>query len=235
MDTKDFAAQIKAVGKDGGLGADQFKAVVSTYSVDRYRDVVMPGAFADTLAEWKASGNNLPVIWAHRWDDPFAHVGYVVKAEETDAGLEVVGQVDTTDNPTAAQVMRLLKDRRVTQFSFGYDVLEGADAERDGSYVYELRKMRLHEVGPCLLGVNSETELLAAKAERALAEVKAGRVLSATNKTRLSTARDNIDAVLAAAAEEEAAADDDEKAAQPDRAAAARKALARILASVGTA
>jgi hypothetical protein len=100
-------------------------------------------------------------------------------------------------------VGRLLKGKRVTQFSFSYDVLDGSPAQGEefGDY-YELRKLKLYEVGPCLIGVNQETELLAAKAladfGRELAsEVKSGRVLSAKNEGMLREARDAIDSVLA--------------------------------------
>ena len=67
------------------------------------------------------------------------------------------------ENPTAVQVHKLLKTGRIRQFSFGFDVDEGGWAEREGREVYELRKLTLHEVGPCLLGVNRQTELLDVK------------------------------------------------------------------------
>lgn len=92
------------------------------------------------------------------------------------------------------------------QFSFAYDTLEGAwvDVEdhRYGGY-YELRKLRVHEVGPCLIGANQETELLAAKAVELTRGIKAGRVLSQTNYDRLTKARDAITEVLDAATPED--------------------------------
>lgn len=160
-----FAAEVKAVGSEGsgGLPEGQFEALVSVFgNVDSSGDVVLPGAFTATLAEWAASGDSIPVVWSHRWDDPFAHIGEVVEATETERGLLVKGQLDV-ENPTGLQVAKLLKARRVKQFSFAYDVLEGGFAERDGQEVYELRQLKLHEVGPCLLGVNQETQLIAAK------------------------------------------------------------------------
>ena len=88
---------------------------------------------------------------------------------------------------------RLLKGRRVTQFSFAYDIDEAAWVEKDGDSWYELRKLSVHEVGPTPIGANQETELLAVKAaaqhtERFVADVKAGRVLSAKNETTLRDA-----------------------------------------------
>ena len=158
---KQADAAVKAVGGDTGteLAEGQFHALVSVFgNVDAYGDVVLPGAFATTLAEHEAAGDPIAVVWSHKWDDPFAHIGHVVKAWESPDGLEVIAQLDL-ENPTAVQVHKLLKARRVRQFSFAYDVVDGGWGERDDREVYELRELKLNEVGPCLLGVNRETDL----------------------------------------------------------------------------
>ena len=208
MQTKDFRASVKAAGSADGLEEGQFDALVSVFgNEDSMGDVVVPGAFKDDLARWKSAGDPLPVIWSHDWSDPFSHIGHVVKAEETDDGLQVRGQIDM-DNPKAVQVYRLLKGRRVTQFSFAYDVLDAgwskkADDGKDDDEVYELRKLKVHEVGPCLLGANQETELLAVKARQLAAGAKAGRVLSQKNFDRLAAAHEALGEVLSSATPEE--------------------------------
>lgn len=195
MKIKECAAQVKAASDDQG----QFTALVAVFgNKDSVGDVVIPGAFADSLAEWKASGNPIPVIWSHDWADPFSHIGAVTDAEETDKGLQVTGQLDM-GNPKAAQVFNLLKSGRVSQFSFAYDVMEGAFVEKDNEAFYELRKLQLFEVGPTLLGANQETELLAVKAAAISAGLKEGRALSQTHVDRISAARDALTDVLAAA------------------------------------
>lgn len=211
MRTMEVLAKVKAAGVADGLEEGQFRALVSVFdNEDTYGDVVRPGAFAQTLMDWAAKGDSIPVIWAHQWSDPFSHIGRVIEAKESTEGLEVLGQIDDLnddENPTARQVYRLLKGRRVTQFSFAYDVPNGGgawvkdDNHRWGGY-YELRQVDLHEVGPCLLGVNRETELLAAKAAHIASGAKAGRVLSQTNYDRLTAAYESIGEVLAAAAPE---------------------------------
>lgn len=221
MRTKDFTARVKAAGVADGLAEGQFMALVSVFgNEDSVGDIVRPGAFTETLAEWGAKGDPIPVIWSHAWGDPFAHVGTVLKATETLQGLEVTGQIDDLDsNPTAAQVYRLLKGRRVTQFSFAYDVSEGAwvndDEHKWGGY-YELRRLKLHEVGPCLVGANQETELIAAKAAGIARGLKAGRVLSQSNFTTLTSAYESIGEVLAAATPEKAKPADPEAEAQTE-------------------
>lgn len=196
MKTKALNVRIKAAGEDDGLSPGRFRALVSVFgNVDSYGDMVMPGAFTDNLKAWADSGDPIPVVWSHRWEDPMSHIGVVTNAVEVAEGLEVEGDVlDIDTNPVAAQVWRLLKGRRVRQFSFAYDEVDAgpASSEELGEY-RELRKLNLHEVGPCLLGVNPATELLEAKAHEL---AKAGRVLSAKNRETIVAARDALNAVL---------------------------------------
>lgn len=209
--TKECAVKIKAAGVADGLAEGQFRALVSVFgNEDSMGDVIAPGAFAQVLAEWKATGDPIPVVWAHKWADPFAHIGQVLEATETAAGLEVLAQIEDMDtNPTAKHVHGLLKGRRIKQFSFAYDVGEGGWVETDdtashpwGEY-YEIRRFSsLFEVGPCLVGANQETELLAAKAADLVHRAKAGRVLSQSNYDALSAAHVSIGDVLAAATPE---------------------------------
>lgn len=227
MLTKACDVRVKAVGIDDSLDEGVFEAIVSVFgNVDSYGDRVMPGAFEKTLTEWEASGDPIPVYWSHRMDDPDYNIGHVLEAKETAEGLWVKAQIDL-EGPKAQQVYRLLKGRRVTQFSFAYDVkayqiVKGAD---DESSVWELQELKLYEVGPTPIGANQETELLAVKAAghhaRNLAEgIKAGRVLSAKNENELRTAHESIGRVLAALTtedEEKASGDEPAKVDEPER------------------
>lgn len=201
MKFKNFDAHVKAADGDSG----EFEAIVSVFNnVDSVGDVVMPGAFADTLKSWADSGATIPVIWSHQWADPDSHIGEVLEAKEllpgdpllpahlsALGGLWVRGALD--GDAKAQKVRRLLKGHRVKNFSFAYDVLDGAPAERGGQPVYELRKLGLLEVGPTLIGANRETELIGAKADH---------VLSAT-VARLEAAIEQIAVVAASAATDE--------------------------------
>jgi len=160
-------AEFKAAGDASG----EFKALVSVFNnVDLVGDRVMPGAFKSTLARWKASGDPIPVIWSHDWQDPYAHIGTVTAAEETDAGLQVTGKLDL-DKPFAKQVHDLLMARRVTGMSFAYDVI-GEKTAKDGAN--DLTELDLIEVGPTLKGANQDAHLIGAKAllDAAAAEAK---------------------------------------------------------------
>lgn len=220
MLTKSMPVFVKAVGEADGLDDGTFEAIVSVFgNVDSYGDRVMKGAFESSLAEWKASGNPIPVYYSHRMDDPEYNIGEVLEAKELApgdpllpaslkefGGLYIKGQTDLhEDARKARQVYRLMKGRRLTQFSFAYDIeayqiVKDADSEES---VWELTQLKLYEVGPTPIGANQATELLTVKAaghhaSHLAAEVKAGRVLSAKNEGELRTAYDSIGKVLAA-------------------------------------
>lgn len=217
-------ALLKAPGNGGDeLPLGQFEALVSVFdNKDSYGDVVRPGAFVDTLDEWAKSGRPIPIYYSHRMDDPDFNIGHVLEAKEVakdeladylkkshPAGLYAKGQLDLEDpTPTskAPQVYRLLKGDRLTQFSYAYDVVEGAYVEqvvdgKDDSY-FELKKLALWELGPTPVGANTETDLLGVKhaidnIARSVTAAKAGRTLSSKNESILRDARDALDKVLA--------------------------------------
>lgn len=172
--------------------------IVSVFeNVDLGKDRVKTGAFETSLARWADAGDPIPVIWSHAWDDPFAHIGYVLEAKEllpgdpllpTEiadlGGLWTKYRVD--EEPFAEQVFKLLKGRRVREASFAYDVVR---EKRNADGTTDLLELDVIEVGPTLKGMNPMTQLLAAKSA-ARAELAAGLV-----KAGLGTA-DEVDAAL---------------------------------------
>lgn len=194
--TKTFPAQIKAIEGEGDAEDEGvFEAIVSVFgNVDMVGDRVVKGAFEKTLKDWEASGDPIPVIWNHDWFDPMAHLGVVLESAEREEGLWVKGKVDL-DTAFGAQVWRLLKTRRVKEFSFAYDIVDERKA-KDGAN--ELLELELFEVGPTLKGANPATQLLGSKS---------GRVLSAKNETAIREAVALLQSVLTALERE----DDDAK------------------------
>lgn len=204
MFVKSATITVKAAGPDDGLDEGQFIAYASVFgNKDSDGDVVMPGAFAKTIAEWVKSGDPIPLLFGHNMSDPDYNIGHIVSAEEDAVGLKVTAQIDL-EGPKGRQTYRMLKGRRVRQMSFAYDEIDSGPAVHDGDHVWELRELKLYEVSVVTIGANEDTEILAVKAradrvaERAERDIKAGRVLSAKTESELRNAHESIGRVLAA-------------------------------------
>jgi HK97 family phage prohead protease len=191
---KSYPAQFKALDDEQEQGI--FEAVVSVFdNVDKVNDRVIKGAFADSLKAWAESGDPIPVIWNHEWDDLDAHVGKVLEAKEIDQGLWIKGQMDLEED-FARRLFRKLKERRIKEFSFGYEIKERAFVEEDGRTVNELRVLDLFEVGPTLKGANPDTQLLGVKADESTDESTAVRATGGYVHGPGAAASDSIPALL---------------------------------------
>jgi len=140
----------------------EFTALVSVFgNTDLVGDRVMPGAFNNSLAAYKAAGKTLPIVWSHDWGNAESFIGKALSAEETSDGLLIRGAF--FDTPRAQTVRTLLAERVVSEFSFAYDIIneqKGADG------VNELLELSILEAGPTLKGANPATQLIAAKAAK---------------------------------------------------------------------
>lgn len=160
---KAYKAQFKAVDEGAGI----FEALVAVFNnVDRGGDRILPGAFTATLDDWAQKGRPIPVIYSHEWDNLDAHIGQVLDAKETEEGLWVQGQLEM-DEPFAQRVYKKMKNGTLAEFSFAYDVVEakevGDDDRAAPNHYQDLVQLDLLEVGPCLVGMNPETQLLDVK------------------------------------------------------------------------
>jgi len=199
MNTKTVPCKVKA-GPEDGLQEGEFLVYPSTFTrtPDAYGDVVAPGAFLDTIAEWEAAGQTMPGLFGHRLDDPDFYVAEAIEMSEDDTGWLVHGKFDM-DSPKGPQVYRLVKGRRLNQLSFAYDVLDEGQIElEDGTKANELRKLKVYEFSFVPIGANQDTSVVAVKsnAEALVEAAKAGRTLSAKNEGDIRSAVDLLSGVL---------------------------------------
>ena len=150
---------------------------------DSYGDVIAKGAFARTLSEWSQKGQPIPLLYGHNTDDPELNIGRVTEAYEDERGLHVRAEFDA-DNPKAQYVRKLVKEGRLYQFSFAYQVLDAGTVELDsGIEAYELRKLDIFEVSLVQIPANQHAEVVEVKA--ATSEVKSGRRNSKADEDEL--------------------------------------------------
>jgi HK97 family phage prohead protease len=151
------------------LDDGEVSAMFSVFgNVDLVGDRIVKGAFTKTLASWKESGDPIPVIVSHNWDDVWQHIGYADPADvkQMPRGVIAKAKLDVEDNPLAAQAHKLMKRGTFKGWSFGYTVPEDGEklVEEKGAMVNEITDLDLIEIGPTLKGANPEAQLQAAKA-----------------------------------------------------------------------
>lgn len=128
MKNKDFAFKAK-VAADDPTGT--IEGYVSVYGVrDFMNEVVMPGAFADSLARQKREGSYPLMLWQH---DTYEPIGVWDDLSDDGKGLWGKGRLLINANvPTADKVYSLAKNDAVRGMSIGYreiDVEPGTNGD----------------------------------------------------------------------------------------------------------
>ena len=190
------------------------EAIVAVFgNTDNANEVIMPGAFAKTLATRIPKG-----VWAHDWRVPIAktlEAREVTAGEKSARGGLFIKSAFNLDTQRGREAYSDIEFGIIDEFSIGYRVVKEAVDNDTGAR--ELHELELFEFSPVLVGMNPETELLRIKqgvaptfADQAAstlsavanftscgkamvsARAKEGRVISAVNRTRISAAVDAI-------------------------------------------
>lgn len=154
-----ITAQMKRTPTDG---SGRFTALVSTFSStpDSQGDIVLRGAYRDTIAEWARRPRKMALWWNHAYSDPGSAIGTVFAMRETEEGLVVEGMLNLS-NAKAQHVYEGMLASTVGEFSIGYNVAP-EDYETVGDVRY-LRRVELLEISVVSMGANRETRLLSVK------------------------------------------------------------------------
>lgn len=155
---RDFDLSVKAVSDDGLFSG--YGSVFGT--VDSYREVVAPGAFTESLAEIKAKGRPVPVLWQHRSGEP---IGVYSNLVEDAHGLKVEGQLIIDGVARAKEAHALMKAGAVSGLSIGYYVREDSWDEKER--VRTLKKVELVEISLVTFPANDDARIDAIKSKLA--------------------------------------------------------------------
>lgn len=158
-----YPFQTKSVEDSGA-----FKGYASVFgNVDSYREIVAPGAFAESIERIKASGDPLPVLWQHRSSEPIGGSDIIV---EDDHGLYTEGWLLKDEIPLAKQAHALMKRRVVKGMSIGYYVEDESWNEKER--ILTLKKVDLVEYSVVTFAANSLAFVTDVKAVQAVKTVR---------------------------------------------------------------
>lgn len=152
------------------------------HNIDRAGDMILPGAFTDTLAGFLSDG---AVCWQHDWLNP---IGKPLEAREDSYGLFTKSRISKTT--LGLDAMTLIRDEVVKKLSIGYRVQDYQWVDRAGllSYLsgsgltetkqqailqqydeeeldelFLIKKLKLYEYSPVTVPANPNASITAAK------------------------------------------------------------------------
>ncbi|MFH0882320.1 MAG: HK97 family phage prohead protease [bacterium] len=153
MDKKEFKAQFKAFEGEGrGL------AIFATMNViDRDKDVTIPGAFGEQTVK---------LAQAHQWQLP--NVGMAkIREQGNDALASFQFYLDMAAGREWFSALKNNFDNGVPQeWSYGFNIEDSGAGEFDGQSVRFLKKLKMHEISPVMVGAGIDTRTLDIKEEK---------------------------------------------------------------------
>ena len=154
MTTKnmDFAFELKAA--DDGV----FEGYGSVFNItDRGGDIVIPGAFTETLAEAKKAARLPAMLWQHNQREP---IGVYTEMSEDSVGLRVKGKL-ALKTQRGAEAYELMKMGALTGLSIGYRVRDDSWDRVTG--IRTIKKADLLEISPVTFPMNDASRVSAVK------------------------------------------------------------------------
>lgn len=160
--TLDFRFEMKAPKDDG-----TFEGYGSVFNItDGGGDIVVPGAFSETLTTQKAAGRLPAMLWQHRQAEP---IGIYTSMEEDSVGLKVAGQL-ALKTARGAEAYELMKMGALSGMSIGYQ-------SRDDSYdrvsgVRTLKKLDLYELSLVTFPMNDASRVSSVKSIETITNIR---------------------------------------------------------------
>lgn len=129
-----------------------FSGYASVFNVlDHDRDIILPGAFKNSLHEWQTKQNMPKMLWQHRADKP---IGLWNRIEEDQVGLYVEGQL-LLDIQGGKEAYTLLKNGVVDGLSIGFEIVTAQ--KRAGARAIE--RLNLYEISLVTFGANPKAKV----------------------------------------------------------------------------
>lgn len=176
-----------------------------TKTPDSYGDIVIKGAFKETLEKRAATGHPFPLCYGH---DLNQIIGAVKSIEEDDVGLKI--KASFLKSALAQEKRELVKEGIVWQFSFAYDVLgyeAPTEEERKEGIMNKLTKLDLYEISLVPIPANQTAIVTEIKSDNTV-ETKSGKRNSAKDADAIRQAISLLQGVLGELDEDDS---DDEK------------------------
>ncbi len=163
--TIDFAFELKEIKPDG-----TFHGYGSVFGVkDWYDEIVIPGAFSESLAAHRAAGTMPAMLWQHRSAEP---LGAYADMSEDQIGLKVSGQLalKTVRGAEAYELMTMKPRPAINGLSIGFMTREDSYDKVTG--ITTLKKLDLWEVSLVTFPANDAARVQGVKTIEVIEDLK---------------------------------------------------------------
>lgn len=180
--------EIKSVSDTG-----EFEGYGSVFGIeDSYSDVVMPGAFKNSLTQWNKKGRLPAMLWQHQMDQP---IGIYTEMKEDEHGLYVKGRLLIDDDPLAKRAYAHLKAKSLGGLSIGF-ILN--DYEYDNQLgVFKLIEIDLWEVSLVTFPANDEARVSDVKNQFKSGDIPSPKALEKSLSEALGFSQEQAQAFMA--------------------------------------
>lgn len=176
--------KIKDIDKTG-----EFSGYLSVFgNTDAYRDVVMPGAFDDSLTAWASEDALPPCLWQHDSANP---IGPFTKLVPDDKGLYCEGLLLLQDVPQAKIAYACAKNKVVRGMSIGYTVNPDGETYDGKMNVNRLTSLNLMEGSWVTFPANIEAMLTDVKSAFVSGDLPSLKEFESSLRDALSCSRDD--------------------------------------------
>jgi HK97 family phage prohead protease len=143
-------------------------------NVDLGSDVVVKGAFKNTIPDVKANG--IPLLADHVASTASV-LGTIFDAQETDKGLRIKARFSSA--PSAQDVRTKLLEGHLKSLSIGYEATKYSFTEVDGKTVRNLDEVKLWETSVVVFPMNPEATISRVKSLAGTLDAEARKSLAA--------------------------------------------------------
>lgn len=190
------------------------------------------GAFAKTIAERGPKGNGQIKFMRQHGMDSFVVGARYLDLSEDNRGLRF--EVETINTTVGRDLAEEVRSGVIDTVSVGFDAIEEIyNSDEEERTILEARLFEISAVNwPAYPNATIDTvrafEGLPNYMDALLTEIRAGKVINATNMARLTEARDRLSEVISSATPEDDGPDEGSPDESEDRDAGARIALADL-------
>lgn len=157
---KDILFEVDTKSLDESTGI--FNGYGSTFGgkPDSYKDIIMQGAFQETLEKGGRNGFGIAMLWQHNPDQP---VGSWLDLQENKKGLKVQGKL-TLGVRQADEALLLMKDKALQGLSIGYSIPKGGYEIDEKTNIRYIKKIDLWEISLVTFPANTNAQITRVKA-----------------------------------------------------------------------